>query len=140
MSISPRLTSPAFTWFRAPRHRSRGYASAEVIFSLYMRMTVRGYGMSRLLSSGDPWTLKRRRNCSLRVAGQNCPFHCCPLCCTKTHSESRSLRDSPSMGNAPTMLSVSSPDSGMSSLPSHTDVSRKKLMKKLQFKSIHNIG
>lgn len=135
MSISPRLTSPAFTWFRALQHRSRGYASAEVIFSFYMRMIVRGYGMSRLLSSGDPWTLKKRRNCSLRVAGQNCLFHCCPLCCTKTHSESRPLRDSPSMGNTPTMLSVSSPDSGMFSLPSHTDVSRKKLMKKYNSKA-----
>lgn len=130
MSISPRLTSPVFTWFRALQHRSRGYASAEAIFSFYMRIIVRGYGMSRLVNSGDPWTLKEPRNCSLRVAGQNCLFHHCPSCCTKTHSEIRSLRDSPSIGNAPTMLSVFSPDSGMFCLPSHTDVSRKEFDEK----------
>jgi hypothetical protein len=129
------LTYPAFIWFQALQLRSRGYAPAKVIFSFYMRMIVRGYGTSKLLSSGDPWTLKKQRNCSLRVAGQNCLFHCYPLCRTGTHSESRSFRDSPSMGNVPTTLSVSSPDSGMFRLPSHTDVSRKKLMKKYNSKA-----
>jgi hypothetical protein len=127
MFISPRLMSLAFTWFRALQHCSRGYALAEVIFSFYMRMIVHGYGMSRLLSSGDPLTFKRRTNCWLRVAGQNCPFYCCPLCCTKAHSEGRSLRDSPPMGNVLTTLSASSPDSGMFYLQSHTDMSRKKI-------------
>ena len=125
MSISPRLMSPAFIWFQALQHRSRRYASAKAIFSFYMRMIVRGYGMSRLLSFGDPWIMKRRRNCSPRAAGLNCLFHCYTQCCIKNHFESRSLRDSPSMGNVPTTLSHSSPDSGMFCLPSHADVSHK---------------
>ena len=115
MPIPPRLTSLAFTWYRALQHRSRGYASAKPIFFFYMQTTVRGYGMSRLLSSGGPWTSKKRKTCSLKEAGQNCLWRCAvPRVSYQLFL--RSLRDPPSLGNATTTLSVPSPDSCMSRL------------------------